>query len=146
MERQITMIEQLLCQLFSGQCQLASLRLDISNVLRSDSIHRCLDLSSNSIQHELQSYCITLRCLYIRLNQTWFLENLIEHLPNLQQMSIEFLYSLKFNSFEKSNDEIFRRSSENWFNKVRKLILVNFSLLINKNNMEFFLDTKTTIF
>ena len=122
----MTMIKQLLCQLFSARCQLTSLRLDISHGFRNPSIHRSLDsnsyLSFNSIQHELQSYCMTLRCLHIRLNHTRFLENLIEHVPNLEQMSVEFHYALKFGSFDKSNVEKLTQSNKDWFNKVRKLI------------------------
>ncbi|CAF4746459.1 unnamed protein product [Rotaria sp. Silwood2] len=120
----MTMIEQLLCKIFSAQCKLRYFRLDISNGFRDGNIHRCLESSSyvslNSIQHELQSYCMTLRYLYIRLNQTCFLENLIEHVPNLEQLSVEFHYLLKFGSFDKSNAEMLKSSNENWFNRVRK--------------------------
>ena len=119
------MIGRLLCKIFSAQCQLKTFRLDISNVFKSGSIYECFEsnsyLSSNSIQQELQSYCVTLRYLYIRLNRTYFLENLIEHVPNLEQLSVEFHYLLKFGSFETSNIETLKQSNENWFNKVRKL-------------------------
>ena len=118
------MIKQLLCQLFSAQCQLKSLRLDISNEFRNGNIHRCLTsnsyLSSNFIQNQHQSCCVTLRRLHIRLNQTCFLENLIEHVPNLEQISVEFDYSLNSNALWKSNIETLSQSNENWFNKVRK--------------------------
>ncbi|CAF4236636.1 unnamed protein product [Rotaria sp. Silwood2] len=121
----MTMIEQLLCKIFSAQCKLRYFRLDISNGFRDGNIHRCLESSSyvslNSIQHELQSYCMTLRYLYIRLNQTCFLENLIEHVPNLEQLSVEFHYLLKFGSFDKSNAEMLKSSNENWFNRLPKL-------------------------
>ncbi len=111
------MIKQLLCQLFSGQCQLTSLRLDISNEFRCGTIYRCLssnsDLSSNLIQYQLQSCNITLRRLHIRLNYSYFLESLIEYVPNLEQISVEF------DAIWKSNIEALRQSNENWFNKVR---------------------------
>ncbi|CAF3887456.1 unnamed protein product [Rotaria sordida] len=133
-ERRMNMIKELLCQLFSGQCQLKSLRLDISNILRGSIIHRCLKsrsyLSFNPIQHEFQSYCMTLRCLYIRLNQTCFLENLIEYVPNLEQLLVEFHYVSKFGSFEKSNVETLRQSNENWFNKIPKLRYFSLKTLI----------------
>jgi hypothetical protein len=120
----MTMIKQLLSQLFSGQCRLTSLRLDISNEFTEGDIHRCLAsnscLSSNFIRYQSQSYCMTLRHLFIRLKHTCFLENLIEHVPNLEQMSTQFHYSLNFDSLWKSNVEILKQSNENWFNKVRK--------------------------
>ncbi|CAM4966703.1 unnamed protein product [Rotaria socialis] len=107
-ERQIAMMGQLLCKIFSAQCQLKTLRLDISNVFKSGRTHQCLEskpyLSSDSTQHELQSYCMTLRYLYIRLNQTCFLENLIEHVPNLEQLSVEFHYLPKFECQLSLND------------------------------------------
>ena len=122
-EKQIPMIEQLLCQLFSGQCQLKSLRLDISNDFLDGSIHQCLPsnshLTSKFTHYELQSCCITLRYLYIQLNQPCFLENLIEYVPNLEQMSVQFHSSLKFNSSWETNVETLRQSKENWFSKVR---------------------------
>ncbi|CAM4775044.1 unnamed protein product [Rotaria magnacalcarata] len=134
------MMGQLLCKIFSAQCQLKTLRLDISNVFKSGSIHQCLEsksyLSSDSIQHELQSYCMTLRYLYIRLNQTCFLENLIEHVPNLEQLSVEFHYLFKFGSCETSNVEILKQSNENWFNKTPKLRYFSLKTLIC-NDLEF---------
>jgi hypothetical protein len=87
------MIKQLLCKLFSAQCQLTSFRLDISNEFRHSSIHRCLSSSfylfPNLIQYQHQSYCVTLRHLYILVNQISFLENLIEYVANLEQLSVE---------------------------------------------------------
>ncbi|CAF3392948.1 unnamed protein product [Rotaria socialis] len=134
------MMGQLLCKIFSAQCQLKTLRLDISNVFKSGRTHQCLEskpyLSSDSTQHELQSYCMTLRYLYIRLNQTCFLENLIEHAPNLEQLSVEFHYLLKFGSCETSNVEILKQSNENWFNKTPKLRYFSLKTLIC-NDLEF---------
>ncbi|CAF1496216.1 unnamed protein product [Rotaria magnacalcarata] len=119
------MIKQLLCQLFSGRCKLKSLRIDISNELRGGSIHYCLasnsDLSSNLIQYQLQSCNITLLRLHIRLNRICFLENLIEYVLNLEQMSVEFHSSSVFNSSWKSNVETLKKSNKNWFNKIPKL-------------------------
>ncbi|CAF3869168.1 unnamed protein product [Rotaria sp. Silwood1] len=66
------MIKQLVCQLFSEQCQLKSLRLDISDEFINTDIHTCLAsnsyLSSNFIRYQPQSCCMTLRRLFIRLN------------------------------------------------------------------------------
>ncbi|CAF3950427.1 unnamed protein product [Rotaria sordida] len=119
------MIEQLLRQLFSARCQLTSLRLDISNEFRYGGIHGCLasnsHLFSNFIQCQFSSCCVTLRRLHIRLNQTRFLESLIEHVPNLEKIFVEFHSSLNNASSWSSNVEILKESNGNWFNKVPKL-------------------------
>ncbi|CAF2804532.1 unnamed protein product [Rotaria sp. Silwood2] len=134
----MTMIQQLLCQLFSGQCQLKSLRIDISNEFKNGIIHHCLksnsNLSSNLIQYQLQSCNITLRRLHIRLNQPCFFENLIEYVPNLEQMSVEFYSSLQFNCLRKSNDlETLKKSNENWFNKIPKLQCFSLKTFISED-------------
>ncbi|CAF2334673.1 unnamed protein product [Rotaria sp. Silwood2] len=119
------MIKKLLCQLFSARCQLTSLRLDIGNEFRYGSIHRCFmsysHLSSNFTQCQFPSCCMTLRRIYIRLNQTCFLENLIEHVPNLEKLLVDFHSSLNHASSWSSNIEILRQSNGNWFHKVPKL-------------------------
>jgi hypothetical protein len=132
------MIEQFLCRLFSAQCQLKSLRLDISSDFIHGSIHRCLAsnsyFSSDFIQYQLESCCVTLRRLHIRLQSTYVLENLIEHLPNLEQMSVQFVFSLGFDSSRNWNVKTLRQSNENWFSKVRNkkkndlFYVVNFSI------------------
>ncbi|CAF4496811.1 unnamed protein product, partial [Rotaria sp. Silwood2] len=118
-------IKQLLCQLFSGRCRLKSLRLDISNEFTSGDIHKCLVgnsyFSSNFIVNQCESCCMTLRRLFIRLKYTFFLENLIEHVPNLEEMSVQFEYSLNFDSLWELNIETSSQSNENWFNKIPKL-------------------------
>ncbi|CAM4944871.1 unnamed protein product [Rotaria socialis] len=89
-EKEMILIKQLLCQLFSGRCRLKSLRLDISNEFTSGDIHQCLVgnsyFSSNFIVNQCESCCMTLRRLFIRLKYTFFLENLIEHVPNLEEI------------------------------------------------------------
>jgi hypothetical protein len=118
------MLKQLLCQLFSAQCKLKSLQLDISNEFKNGFIHTCLPSnsyhSSNFIQYQLQSCCMTLRRLHIRLNQTCFLENLIEYVPNLEEMSVEFDYTMDSYVLKTLNIERLSELNENWFNKVRK--------------------------
>ena len=109
------MIERLLGQLFSGQCQLKSLRVDICNIVINDDIHRCL-----RPYHSLSmDCCFTLRRLYIRIKYACFIENLIEHVPNLERLSVQFQFSLEFDSLRKLNIEIMKPSTENWLNKVR---------------------------
>ncbi|CAF4706342.1 unnamed protein product [Rotaria sp. Silwood1] len=115
------MIKELVCRLFSAQCQLKSLRLDISNEFRCGFIHRCLSSNSDLSPNLIQSCNITLRRLHIRLNHALFLESLIEYVPNLEQISVEFDGSLKFDTLWKSNIESLKQSNENWFNKIPKL-------------------------
>ncbi|CAF3496228.1 unnamed protein product [Rotaria socialis] len=94
-EKEMILIKQLLCQLFSGRCRLKSLRLDISNEFTSGDIHQCLVgnsyFSSNFIVNQCESCCMTLRRLFIRLKYTFFLENLIEHVPNLEEILKTFI-------------------------------------------------------
>lgn len=114
------MFQQLLCQLFSDQCQLISLQLDIRN--SSYDTHQCLKsyshLPSNTIS---QSYCVTLRRVDIHLDYRCFLEHLIEHVPNLEQLSVQFRYSLMEKPCFDSNIQSSIISKEIWFNKVRQM-------------------------
>ncbi|CAF4004551.1 unnamed protein product [Rotaria sordida] len=115
------MLKQILCQIFSNQCQLTSLQLDIANL--SYEIHQSLNsrsyVSTNKISNDFQTYSITLRHLYIHLNHICFLEHLIEYVPNLEQLSIHFLNSLLDKYYLDSKINIPKLSNENWFNKVR---------------------------
>ena len=114
-------ILQLLRKLFSSQCRLTSLRLDMSSEFGDGLIHRCF--ATNSSRFELFQHptrCQTLLRLHIRLNYTYFLENLIEHAPNLEQMSVEFDCSLGSYAPWKSNVDTLRHSKTSWFHKVRK--------------------------
>ncbi|CAF4363021.1 unnamed protein product [Rotaria sp. Silwood2] len=132
------MLKQFLCQLFSGQCQLKSLRLDISNEFRDGFFHRCLSSNSNLsfdfIQYPYRSSCVTLRRLHIRLNQSCFLENLIEYVPNIEQMSIECDCSLSSYRLRTSNIETLSQLNENWFNKIPKLRCFSLKTFINNDS------------
>ncbi|CAF2946329.1 unnamed protein product [Rotaria sp. Silwood2] len=110
------MMKQLRCQLYSGEYQLKSLRLDISNNFTNSDIHRCL----TSNYYPSTDRCFNLRRLDIRIKYTCFLKNLIEHVPNLEQLSIQFKFSLKFDILWKTNFEILEQSNENWLNKERR--------------------------
>ncbi|CAM4816055.1 unnamed protein product [Rotaria magnacalcarata] len=125
LERELLVIKKFIRQLFSDRCQLTYLRLDIGNEFRFGSIHKCLasysHLSSNFTQRQFPSCCVTLRRLYIRLNQASFLENLIEHVPNLEKLLVKFHSSLNNASSLSSNVEILKQSNGNWFHKVPKL-------------------------
>ena len=84
----------------------------------NDTIHKCF--ISDPIQYEHQSFCLTLRRLYLRIRYIRFLQDLINHVPNLEQLSVEFEISLIFDLSWKANFEIMKRSNENWCNKVRR--------------------------
>ena len=118
------MIKQLVCRLFSGQCQLTSLRLDISSNWASADIHQCLasnfEYSSHILQNQLQSSCLTLRRLCIRLDYICFLENLIERVPNLERLSVQISSSLKIDPLWQEKVEALTQSNENWFDTVSK--------------------------
>ncbi|CAF1070763.1 unnamed protein product [Rotaria sordida] len=117
------MLKQILCQIFSNQCQLTFLQLDIANL--SYEIHQSLNsrsyVSTNKISNDFQTYSITLRHLHIHLNHICFLEHLIEYVPNLEQLSIHFLNSLLDKYYLDSKINIPKLSNENWFNKMPKL-------------------------
>ncbi|CAF2937098.1 unnamed protein product [Rotaria sp. Silwood2] len=117
------MFKQILCQIFSNQCHLTSLQLDITKL--SYEIHQSLNshsyVSTNKISNEFPWYCITLRHLYIHLNHICFLEHLIEYVPNLEQLSVHFHNSLIDKYYPNSNINILKLSNKNWFNKIPKL-------------------------
>ncbi|CAF1409558.1 unnamed protein product [Rotaria magnacalcarata] len=119
----LDMFKQFLCQIFSEQCKLIYLTLDISH---SDyDIHQCLKSPShfrlNTISDGSQLYCVTLRCLKIHLDCACFLEDLIEHVPNLEQLSIHCECLERHSQFSSSNVQISIIPNGNWFNKVPKL-------------------------
>ncbi|CAF2852561.1 unnamed protein product [Rotaria sp. Silwood2] len=133
-----TMFQELLRQLFSDQCQLTYLHLDITNTFYN--IYQCLDsnshLKSNIISTEYQSYCLTLRHLEIQLGYTYILEYIIEHVPNLEKLSVYVEGSLIDNVNFSSNIQRSRLSNENWFNKIPKLECFKLKSYI-ENDLEF---------
>ncbi|CAF1019430.1 unnamed protein product [Rotaria sordida] len=135
-ENQLNMIKEFVCRLFSTQCQLTSLRLDISNEFRCGFLHQCLSSNSDLSSNLIQSCNITLRRLHIRLNYARFLESLIEYIPNLEQISVEFIGSLQIDTLWKSNIEALKQSNENWFNKVSKLQCLSLKSFID-DDLEF---------
>ena len=129
------MIKELLCQIFSQKCQLQNLYLDLSNERRSGPLHQCLSINSSlsfdSIGIQSSSSCLTLRYLNIRLNATCFFQNLIEHVPNLEQISVEFIDSIVFDLPSEWNMKASRKYNQNWFDKVKKEIsLLQFHLFV----------------
>ncbi|CAF4199326.1 unnamed protein product [Rotaria magnacalcarata] len=117
----LDMFKHFLCQLFSSQCQLNSLRLDIG----SYDIDQCIKIFSDSyynpILNQFQSSCMTLSRLYIRIKCTYFLEHLIEHIPALERLSVEFNKTLNIQPRSVSLIEKLCQSNGNWYNKVPNL-------------------------
>ncbi|CAF1298954.1 unnamed protein product, partial [Adineta steineri] len=122
-EDQERMFQQLLCQIFSEQCQLTSLKLDIKEII--DRVNQCLkshsSLRSKTVSDGLQSYCTTLRQLDIHLNDADFLEDIIERIPNVEQLSVDLKRLQR--SWNSTNYELQNLilPDGNWFNKVPKL-------------------------
>ncbi|CAF3103736.1 unnamed protein product [Rotaria sp. Silwood2] len=108
----------------------------MNNNFTNNDIHRCL----TSNYYPSTDRCFNLRRLDIRIKYTCFLENLIEHVPNLEQLSIQFKFSLKFDILWKTNFEILEQSNENWLNKIPKLRY--FSLKTSIDNTEEFIYLK----
>lgn len=113
---------QIFGQIFSNQCQLTFLKVNISKL--SYEIHQCLKpnsyFHSNIINNEFQSnYCTTLRCLKIYLYYGCFLEDLIEHVPNLEQLSVDFKHLYRHCKYSQSNNQNATMANISWFTKVR---------------------------
>ncbi|CAF4654238.1 unnamed protein product, partial [Rotaria socialis] len=94
----ILKLKEFVFKLFSVKCQLTTLDLDISNDYDSIGIHTCFSLSSNRylnlINNKLVTYCTSLRCLRIQLIYGVFLEQIIERVPSLEILSVQFACSL----------------------------------------------------
>lgn len=116
------MFRQILCQIFSNQCQLTSLSLDIRKAFYS--IHQCLESHSyaslSATSNGIQSYCCTsLRSLKIYLDYTCFLEDLIDRVPNLEELSVICQSLQRHCSYSNPNIQNAILSNEGWFNKVQ---------------------------
>lgn len=115
------MFQELICQLFSNECQLISLRLDLSCCYENLNLHHCFkpfdDISTYS------PYCLTLRYLYIHLDYAYFLEHLVEHVPFLGKLCVSFKNSLNVDSRSSDGHEVLSQSNGSWFNKVRQIIV-----------------------
>ncbi|CAF4520212.1 unnamed protein product [Rotaria sp. Silwood2] len=119
------MVRKLISQLFSDKCQLILLRLDIGDDDNPLNIHECLTScshpSSTSISNKNQYCCWTLRYLYVGLKYTSFLEHLIEHIPNIERLSVSFKKWLDLEFRSRSDIQTLIKSNGNWFEKVSKL-------------------------
>ncbi|CAF3248881.1 unnamed protein product [Rotaria sp. Silwood2] len=107
-------------------------------------MHQCLKtrqshLPLNTVLDGYKSYCITLRDLYIRLDYTCFLEDLIEYVPNLEQLSVDLENLKRDNESYDENIQSPILTNGNWFNKVNVNVYKRFlkqpiteSIRINK--------------
>ncbi|CAF1251594.1 unnamed protein product [Rotaria sordida] len=138
--KSIIMFKKLICQLFSDKCQLISLQLDIADDNNPLNIHQCFTLcshpSSSSISNKIQYCCLTLRYLYVRLQYTSFLEHLIEHIPNIERLSVIFKNRMNLESRSRSDIETLIKSNGNWFEKVPKLNYFTLKVFV-RNDFEF---------
>ena len=114
------MFEHFLCQLFSDQCQLNSLRLDIGDYTTEQFKIMGTDSYQNLTANQFQSSCTTLSRLYIRLQYTYLLEHLIECSPSLERLTVEFNRTLNIKPRSISFIKKLCKSNGNWCNKVRK--------------------------
>ncbi|CAF4938045.1 unnamed protein product, partial [Rotaria sp. Silwood2] len=60
-----------------------------------------------------------LRYLYVGLKYTSFLEHLIEHIPNIERLSVSFKKWLDLEFRSRSDIQTLIKSNGNWFEKVR---------------------------
>ncbi|CAF1270449.1 unnamed protein product [Rotaria sordida] len=132
----MNMFQQFLCQIFSNQCQLTYLELDINQAYYN--IYQCLKLPShsrlNTNTHEFQFYCITLRCLKIHLKYTCFLEDLVERTPNLEQLSVHIQQLQRHSERSDSNIQDSILLNKNWFNKIPKLECFTMKSFVNDDS------------
>jgi hypothetical protein len=115
------MMAQLVHKLFSNQCRLTTLRLDIVNVEKSTDFYQYLDPSYHPTLNQLRCCCITLRYLYVRLIHIYSLEYIIEHVPALERLSVHFVDALISERDTEWTIRRLKRTEGNWLNKVRQI-------------------------
>lgn len=117
----MSMFKEFLTKMFSDKCQLTSLELDISNDMSNVDIHRCFSFPSNTysniINSGLVTHCMNLRYLHIHLMYGSILEHIIQCVPALEVLSVEFTQKL-------IKDDVafkikrFAPTFVNWYDKV----------------------------
>ncbi|CAF3338389.1 unnamed protein product, partial [Rotaria sp. Silwood2] len=119
------MFEEFIRKLFSNKCHLTSLELDISNDDSCVNIHKFLSLTyninSDVIHNEIVTHCKSLRYLKIDLIDGSFLENLIEHVPNIEILSVQFKHTLMKKLPDEPQMKRFASSIINWYTKMPQL-------------------------
>ncbi|CAF1266246.1 unnamed protein product [Rotaria sordida] len=136
------MFEEFIRKLFSNKCHLTSLELDISNDDTCVNIHKFLSLSSNInsdvIHNEIVTHCKSLRYLKIDLIDGSFLENLIEHVPNLEILSVQFKYTLMEKLSDEPQMERFTSGIISWYTKMPKLKCFTLkSVILNDSQLNY---------
>ncbi|CAF3245054.1 unnamed protein product [Rotaria sp. Silwood2] len=105
----------------SSKCQLASLRLDISEDDSVFEIRECLsssdDIYSNLIYDQLVTNCITLHHLHVHLIYGYFIEHIIEHVLVLEILSIRFRDVLAREWLHDMQIKPFTPIVVNWYDK-----------------------------
>jgi hypothetical protein len=109
----------LITQIFSNDCQLTSLRLDIACADGNEHPHQCLKPRSN-ISSYPEYRCINLRYLHIRIKYICFFEHFIEYIPYLEHLSVTFPHGFYTCPRSTLNIDILSKPNVNWSNKVRK--------------------------
>ena len=119
-EEAIRMFRQFIVQLFSDGSRLVSLQIDM-HVLRYRE-HPWLEtdslLPASAMSDSSRSYCTTLRRLDIHLSYGSFLEHLIGHVPNLEQLTVTFGSSLQRHDRSRYQTEPPLPADGSWFDKV----------------------------
>jgi hypothetical protein len=119
------MFKDLICQIFSERCQLIFLRLDTPyhDTFITNDIHQCLSLPSDrysiSSLNKAQHCCMTLRYLHICIHYGCFLEHLVEHVPNLERLSVYFRRPWIRNEIYGWISKPIGESNDTWPNKVK---------------------------
>ncbi|CAF1480169.1 unnamed protein product [Adineta steineri] len=136
----VAMFKELIEELFSDKCRLTSLKLDI--VCDDYSFHFCQclklrdDIHSDLILNSKQIYCPNLRRLHIHINGTFFLENLIQYVPLLEQLIVVSRFSLIYCPRSTSYIKTLIETNGNWFKKVSKLKCFTLKSVVS-NDLEF---------
>ncbi|CAF4995354.1 unnamed protein product, partial [Rotaria sp. Silwood1] len=111
------MFQEFVRRFFSDKCQLTSLKLDLSIDDFYAHIHHCFSLINN----EPVMHCMSLRYLHIHLIYGFLFEHIIEHVPNLEILSVQFRNCLVREWSFGSKIETFVPTNVNWYNKMSKL-------------------------
>ncbi|CAF4703514.1 unnamed protein product, partial [Rotaria sp. Silwood2] len=122
-EKLTAMCKQIMRQLFSSKCQLTCLRLDITNDSSDYRIHQTFspyyNIYLSEFDNQLNTNCMTLRCLHIKIVFGYFIEYVIEHVPALEILSVTFKYSLVREFLHQRRMIQFVPTISNWNDKVK---------------------------
>ena len=111
------MFQEFVRRLFSDKCQLTSLKVDVSINDSNATVHPYFSLINN----EIGTHCISLRYLHIHLSSGCLFEHIVEHVPNLEILSVEFQSFLIRQWHPILNTETFLPINADWCNKVKEI-------------------------